>query len=47
MMKSYLLRNRHHYYSDNEPFSDLVALYEKTADEINKENAELQGMQLL
>jgi hypothetical protein len=42
VMKSYILRNRNHYCDDTIPFSDLVALYEKTVDEISKENAELQ-----
>ena len=46
-MKTYVLRNRQHWDNDNESYSDLVAIYEKTVDEINKENAELQGVQLL
>lgn len=46
-MRHYVLRNRHHWYDDAAPFPDLVALYEKTIDEISKENAELQNLQLL
>ena len=44
-MRSYLLRYRHHYYSDSGPFPDLVALFEKTVEEITRENQEIQGVQ--
>jgi hypothetical protein len=43
-MKAYILRCRKYHYSDRDPYCDLVAMYEQTADEVQKENMAAQGI---
>ena len=43
-MRTYLLQHRSYYYPDNGLWSDFVMLYEKTVDDINKENMAKQGL---